>query len=463
MDATKAVRQMALLTALCAGLLAMNLQIAAQPEPTAQQATIDAMVEAYFDQTATATALLEQTQTLQAAFAAAQTATAAFDSTVQVAFEQAATATQQALPTPTPVPVPERVVATSEIDLTAGMMGQTAFLAPSGEQFAHIDSDSGVCIYTIMGELERCIPLEGKLSSVNTEWLRWSADSRMLVFTEDFFIRLDEPDLWIINVEDGGLTNISDDNEDEFPLAEETDTLPDLDLSPVWTDDGRVAFLRYNSNGEGYSARLMAIDPETRELEELTSFGAVEGLPITTFDLAPDESFVVYNWMAVSSDWANNGLRLRDLQTGEERVLFTASQRAETPFMLALSANGQYVLWMDARFGQFQAEKPEDSGVRVLAIDGGDPMLVDANALVYAAWWAPQGEALAYIVHERQEPESSGLFISSVPGEPGRQVLEGLFLPPVIRIYAPIMWSANNAILLSNAPEAGLTVVQLGD
>ena len=463
MRSTKTVRRLAQVWLLCLGLLAMILPIAAQNEPTGQQATIDAMVQQYFDQTATASAELEQTQTLQAAFETAQTATAAFDATVQAAFQEAATATQLAMPTPTPASVPDQVVSIEETDLVAGRTGQTVFLAPDGERFAHVTLEPEICIYTVAGALERCVSLEDRLRSVNIDWVRWSADSSKLVFTENFLILFHEPDLWVIDADDGSLTNLTDDHQDEFPLGDASGTPPDLDVAPVWMSDGRIAFLRYTDKEEGYAASLLAIDPESGEVEHLASFGIVRGLPITTFDFAPDESFLIYNWFVPSSDGDDSGLRLLDLASGEERILFSASSNIETPYMVSVSPSGQYVLWMDGRAAQFQASEPEDSSMRVLPLSGGDPMLVDEDVLVYAAWWAPEGEALAYISANYQNPDESGLYVSPVPGQSGQQVVEGQFLPPVTQTYLQVMWSENHTIALADAETGTLRLIQLGD
>jgi preprotein translocase subunit SecD len=67
-----------------------------QPDPTAQQQTIDAAIGQLFTQTAEAQAQAALTQTIEAGFQQAQTATAVFPTTVQAGFNRALTATAEA-------------------------------------------------------------------------------------------------------------------------------------------------------------------------------------------------------------------------------------------------------------------------------------------------------------------------------------------------------------------------------
>jgi hypothetical protein len=73
-----------------------------QPDPTAQQQTIDAAIGQLFTQTAEAQGQAALTQTIEAAFQQAQTATAVFPTTVQAGFNRALTTTAIATQTVEP-------------------------------------------------------------------------------------------------------------------------------------------------------------------------------------------------------------------------------------------------------------------------------------------------------------------------------------------------------------------------
>lgn len=445
------------------GMSSLVLQVGAQPDPTAEQATLDAIVRGYFDQTASAAPQIGQTQTLQAAFDTAQTATASFDATVQAAFDTAATATQLTIATPMPTPVPNRVVSTRDIDLRAGMLAQNVYLAPNGERFAHV-SPMEICIYTIAGTQERCIAFEDRLVSVDMERFRWSPNSESLVFTENFLQFLHEPDIWIIDAHTGSLTNITKDDISGNMFGDGGLAQADYDFAPMWMDDGPVTFLRYRPTETGTTAGLYTMQPDGSGLEQLADLNVVGAFPVYAFDLSQDGRYLVYNWDHSDEEDERNGVWLRDLQTNEERQLFHTPSRIEMPQMVSFSPDGQYVLWLDARYVMPQEDATaQDSPVRLIPVEGGDPILVSDEHWVYMAWWSPEGSALAYLVRDRENPAVSGLYVASAPGVAGEMVLEGFYLPPNGRISVPVMWGANNTIIVSRAPEEGIVVVELGN
>jgi hypothetical protein len=459
----KTARSLFLGLILLVGMTTLILTAGAQPDPTAEQATLDAIVQGFFDQTASAAPLLGQTQTLQAAFDSAQTGTAAFNATVQAAFNTAATATQLSIATPTPSPVPNRISSTREIDLVAGMAGRNVYLAPSGERFAHV-SVVEICIYTMSGARERCLEIPDRVSSIDLERFRWSLDSRYLTFTEDFIIRLHEPDIWVIDVDTGNLTNITDDQVTRSVIFGDEGANANLDFAPLWMRDGRLAFLRYNRTGDSSTAAVYAAQADGSGLEVIASLPVEVGFPVYSFDISRDGRWLAYNWFTPSDESAErNGLWLTDLETGETRQLFSSPSNEEVPQMVSISPDGRYVLWLDPRYALPPEDAaPEGSPVRVIPVGGGEPKILDPNSWVFAAWWSPEGSAIAYLVRDQENP-ASGLYIASTPGEAGELVLEGLFLPPQGRISVPVMWAANNSIILSNAPEQEITVTELGN
>jgi Tol biopolymer transport system component len=358
--------------------------------------------------------------------------------------------------------VPNRVIATHDLDLIAGMAGQNLYLAPDGEQFAQVNPD-GVCIYGVDGTQERCIEFGEKVEHPDIERFRWSPDGRYLVFTENLLQILYEPDLWNIDMETGNLADITDDSVEGTFLFDDTED-GSIDLAPMWLGDGRVAFLRYEKASDDHrNISLRTMEPDGGESEVIAELGSEAGLPVYSFDISTDGRYFAYNWDRPDEGDDRAGLWLRDLQTDEVRQLFHAESRMRTPQMVAFSPDGQYVMWMD---GQYMLPAPgegeEYSPVRIVPVAGGDPILVNDEALVFAAWWSPEGAALAYLIRDRENPSVSGLYVTSAPGEPSERVLEGLFIPPNGRASVPVIWGANNTIILSRAPDEGVVVVELG-
>lgn len=355
------------------------------------------------------------------------------------------------------------VVATFDIDLLAGPINTAAYLAPDGERFAY-HRDNEICIYTIQGEIERCTALDDQIRHIDLETVRWSPDSRYLAFTNEFFRTFNDPDLWIIDTQTGELLNLTDDQFDGSAVF--SDGNPLIDVLPVWSADGsRLLFARYTPNGDSFNAAdLFTIAPDGSDLQQVGTLANTEGLTMSALDWSPDGSQVVYNLWQNDEDKSEKGVWISDLDGSNARQLAQMDTQS-LPTTLTFSPDGQYVLTFAV--GILGAEtttyEPEFSPTRVLAVADGTEQLPGADAWAGDAGWGPAGHALAYVYANRyQDEENSGLYLAAGPGEPGRLVLQGIFAPPTPRWYAPLVWTANNTLLLSRSPEPGIVVIQLG-
>jgi hypothetical protein len=106
---------------------------------------------------------------------------------------------------------------------------------------------------------------------------------------------------------------------------------------------------------------------------------------------------------------------------------------------------------------------PQSSPIRIFAINDGQVFLPDEQYLVQGRAWAPSGHAFAYVVFDPLQEEGSGLYLSAGPGEPGRLVLPGRFLPPTARNHQPLTWTSNDTILLRTSRPEKIVIVQLGE
>jgi hypothetical protein len=231
-----------------------------------------------------------------------------------------------------------------------------------------------------------------------------------------------------------------------------------IDLAPRWTPDNRLAFLRYETMRD--QPEVNAISPSDRSIDYLDELPGIGGFHTYVLAVSPVGDGLAYNrWQ--TEDEADNGVWIQDLSADRaEQALQTIPNLV--PGALEFSADGRYLLSIDGRIGLFDPD-PEESGVRVIDIEARESMPVDAEHRVIAAGWSPDGSSLAYLVQNRLELETSGLYLTSTPGEPGRLVLQGDFSPTTSRFLQGITWASNNTILLSRSPETGLVLVELGE
>lgn len=362
-----------------------------------------------------------------------------------------------------PIPIDQlevvSVVNTGEI---AGPARTSAFLAPSGEVFAHRGEE--LCLYRApSGDLVRCFPLDEDLTRrIDNENVRWSPDGRYLALGQDqMALRMfRDSDLVILDVETGQATNITDDAYDGALMMREVETTAWIDLSPRWLPDGNLLFLRMTQTGEEISPTyLYRVAPDGSGLEQLAALPG-ERLQVYWFNVSPDTSRIAYGFEYRGDDrqyWVYTS----DLDGRNIRPLY----QSDFPIYNAtFSPDGQYLLTNDARLGVYAAryDDMEASPARVVDVNTGQVMLVDDTHFVRNAGWSPSGHGLAYVTTGLPDDPSIGLYLATGPGQPGRLVLEGRFYPPTSIQWPPIPWGANNVVLLSSSENQQLQVIQLG-
>ncbi len=423
-------------------------------EPTAQQQTLEASVNDLFRQTAEAQQP-DYTQTVQALFESALTATA-----------DAPTPAAEITPQPVDVSGLE-VVETTEIDLFAGPGRTSAYLAPNGEYFAWfgpVDNDAGICIYTIAGENTGCVPFSENYDSSS---VRWSPDSTKLVFAQDFLRMFIDSDIWMFDVETLSVTNITDDGLEDtnFLTGKEDDPAsPPIDLVPMWGADSQsVYFLRYLVDDEADRNRpdLYRLDLAMGEMEIVHSFVTLSPFGIYRGDISPDGHWLAYT--VDTQDRKTMNVRLLDLETNEDRLLTPFAVSDERPFQidyLQFSADSLYVLTRDpVLLSRGMPLQPEDPVSRVFDLDGNE-FLIDPERSVIGAGWLATGASLVYQVMDADDPGEGAMYVTGEPGEPGRLLLAGRYLPPTTR-QEQILSGSNNTLLMTARGGSPLIVLRL--
>lgn len=416
-----------------------------QIDPTQQQETVEAAVEQLF----TATEQAKITITVDAAFKQALTGTAA----------------ALATPTPTATHTPEAfrvdslfVLNSQTIDLMAGVGRTGAYLAPNGEIFAYLQREE-ICIYTIAGVEQNCIPFDPQFKGLEPDSIRWSPDSRYLVMISDFFRLLIEPDLYVIDLEAGKMTNITNDRVLEFEMGNQDEFAGMIDVAPRWYGE-YIYFIRYTQNAGVFSPPMLwRIKADGSDAERVGTFTALERFSIYAFAISPDSSKVAYNFFVPGSNNPQNGVWISDLGGRNAEQLASLPQYL-TPWTLEFSPDGRYVLTNAGFSGR--GSEPEQSSVRVIAVADRQLIQISDTLFVTGAGWSPTGSALVYTVRDPKNPDADGVYLTNEPGEPGILLKAGAFIVPTGRAAQAITWTANNGLLLSNMPEALMSVLQLG-
>jgi hypothetical protein len=149
------------------------------------------------------------------------------------------------------------------------------------------------------------------------------------------------------------------------------------------------------------------------------------------------------------------GIHLLEAGRTEAKRVAAMSDVNQPPLGMAFSADGKFLLLLglDATNTRVDA--------RVLDLATAKLVQVDANRTVMGVAWSPIGSALAYVTTDRAGP--GGLFLANRPGEPGRQLLKGAFIPPVCCGNLPFTWASNDTMILGNAENLKTTLyIKLG-
>jgi len=363
-----------------------------------------------------------------------------------------------------------KVISNTKLDLIAGPLNHAAYLSPDGTQFAFYDG-STICFYTIEGEKGACSPdLRQKGTAPSAESIRWSPDGTKIAFADDFFLRLIDSDIWLVDVASGELMDRTPTQNRRINVIRTP--VPGtggyvVDVAPTFSADGKtIYFLRYATETSFATAKPQIFQAAVDDMSdpELVATLNATGLATTTFAISPDGKTIVYNNWGQNAEVEKGGTWIANIDGSNPRLaLPKAVKQTIVPTSYAFSADGQYVL-AQAIDGSYSTQAaPENSPVRIIPVAGGSAMLIDTQHYVLSAGWSPDGASILYITYpDLRKKETGGLYLATTPGQPGELLLEGRYYTPTSRQYNPIFWAPNNVFLMAMVAENRLHVVTLG-
>jgi hypothetical protein len=376
---------------------------------------------------------------------------------------------------------PYRLIGVQELDLFAGPARTAAHLAPDGTTFAHLAGNE-VCLYALANDQwaqTRCFELAyGEIT--DPEDMRWSPDGRYLTLpTFDALIFFRDSDIRVLDTEDGKLINLTDDGFDDSLMG---DYQGNLDLAPRWLDDDTLLFIRYGTNADApaeasFSERLQ---PTALYTVDVPASGA-PAPPAFVATIAADFSVPTY-LLSVDRAQARAAYNVDIPREGEGHSIWqTGLDGAEPPALLADAPEGMAIIAFEyaADGGTVMVSLSDAAAfaltVQLVAAETGEavtlnPALTTASDAqdkpvepqLNGAGWSPTGLAIAYVMRDVANPEASGLYIASAPGEPGQLILAGNLYGTTCCQRVPITWAANDTIMIGRGGEPGVLLVRVG-
>lgn len=206
-----------------------------------------------------------------------------------------------------------------------------AVLSPDGSKLAWGARRDGLCLYDLIENTQTCTAWPELYDTSGTS-LVWSADSQTLAFTEDFFYRFHESDIWIYEVATQTFTNRTDDGVYDDLLSEDFNGQPDY--FPLWNPaNHQLYFFRslfLNTDDQRYSLELFRLNGD--EAEQVADFTTT--LPeisiIRPPQFSPDGTKLALPIAGRERNETRNGLWIYDLTNGSLTHLITLPDFAAT-------------------------------------------------------------------------------------------------------------------------------------
>jgi len=326
------------------------------------------------------------------------------------------------------------------------------FPSPDGKKIA-VFYPKIICIFAADGDELGCQEFPERLASVDFHSVQWSPDSKMIVFTENFYRYMFEPDLWLLDVDAMSLNNLTDDGIEKEALGKQNAL---FDIFPQWIEDGKkIAFLRMLLEEE--ENVLCWMDPLRGEVEEAIKlpYKVIDGIAFSRD--GKTYAFIIRE----KSNWSVYGGKL-EYSTPE--LWFEADRPI---FEVGFSADAKYLMiqeWLPEKLNFVAHLLDIASGEEVQTLeevqDGGDMLLLTKFA------WAPAGSAFLYFGRDLKSKELS--LFAGKPGEEPRKIEvwdeypRGLTTLDDDRWFS-IPWCADNTLLLFNPAESELLRIYLAE
>jgi WD40-like Beta Propeller Repeat len=249
-----------------------------------------------------------------------------------------------------------------------------------------------------------------------------------VAFTDDYFRRFLEPDVWVMDATTGKTTDLTDDGVTHGGF--EANPKGQYDLYPSWSPNGRsIGFARQSGTSRGSTISIESVPAGGGWVSQL---GTISG-PLVELDglvFSPDGTTIA--WSTFNRSGETSTVHIGSVRGGAGRALSDKPVQGDQS-LLSFSADSRYLL-VDSRAPYAQYACCPPSAARVYPSSGGAGQQIATNANYPT--WSPTGHALAFAT----PPPHSTLRVVAEPGGTARTIASsGPYAAPN---GEPLQWTA---------------------
>jgi len=339
--------------------------------------------------------------------------------------------------------------------------GRVISLSPDGSMFVAQRTDA-ICIYEAQTLDE--VSCQRFQPSIDRRTLAWSPSSKQIAFTEDASRLVIESDIWLFDIAEDRLENLTDDNiEGPWLTTGDDDEEVMIDLAPAWSPDGRtIAFSRTYRDGDTWINALYKITANGGDPEELIEVS--DDYPMAVFmgiSWARDGKQVYYSVVLRDQSDRDNGIWSVDRDGKNVTQVFGVRDwDGGPPLLMGISASEDQALVFDF-LGLSYGREPNRSAYSLLDLKTGDyepvkqPSGEEFEFIgVNNAVFSPDGSKLLYTY---QDLENQFHLAGRDLGDEDEYILYSHSpLGLGFDIGLGLNWAANDTIYAGTGPGQGL-------
>jgi hypothetical protein len=278
-------------------------------------------------------------------------------------------------------------------------------LSPDGERLLVAQNFSDLCFRnTVTLQELGCAHVSESIKRVDHERITWSPDQHTLALTEDSPYAFQESDIWILDIDTGESTNLTDDG-----VIGSITVGDEVDYMPLWSLDAQEIYFVRTITGDDPSTNLYAIPADGGDLRKILALADSSFALHGTMHWSQDGSGLYFSRFLPQLNDPTNGMWRYDILTHSLRQLLGPDEERGIPTVRAVNTvTGKALIQYLERPDRYATLSPTTYALLDLATEELSVLLpaVEQDELlpsVTGATLSPDGSKVLFSYSDSQE------------------------------------------------------------